>query len=87
MSEDFNPRSNDATFATILARLEAQDRAAAEARNETQQFRRDLLAAMQSHSSRISNLEADKNKMIGFAAASGAATGGAFHWFTKLFTS
>ena len=87
MSEDFNPRSNDATFATILARLDAQDRAAADARAETQVFRRELLAAVESHTHRISTLEADKNKVIGFAAASGAATGGAFHWFTKLFTS
>ena len=87
MSEDFNPRSLDATCATILARLEAQDKAAADARAETQLFRKDLLRVVESHNARISTLEGDKNKMLGFAAASGAATGGVFHWFTKLFTS
>ena len=87
MSENFNPRSLDATCATILARLEAQDKAAAESRAETQLFRKDLLRIVETHGARIAALEADKNKVIGFAAASGAATGGAFHWFTKLFTS
>ena len=86
MSENVNLQSSDAYFAVILQRLEAQDKRAEDDRIATEAFRKELAAKIEGHSSRISLLESDRNRVLGFAAGAGAAGGGIGAWFHKLFS-
>jgi hypothetical protein len=85
MSEDVNLKSSDAYFATILQRLEAIEQRMGREHEETQAFRRDLTKSMDFHSGRISLLENDKSRVLGFAAGAGLAGGGIGAWLSKYF--
>ena len=85
MSEDVNLKSSDAYFATILQRLEAIERRMGQEHEETQTFRRELAKSMDLQSGRISLIENDKSRALGFAAGAGLAGGGIGAWLAKLF--
>lgn len=85
MSENVNLASSDAHFAVILRRLDEIDARMRDDREETRSFRRALDATLASQSTRISSLESDRTRVMGFAAGAGAAGGGVGAWLHKLF--
>lgn len=84
MSQDVNLNSSDAHFAVILERLTEIEGRMKEDREQTADYRQEFLAKVDGHHGRISSLESDRSRALGFAAGAGLAGGGLGAWIHKM---
>lgn len=77
---DYNDKSHDAMFSTILTRLDQQDSASTLHRTEMKEFMGTMKDSLGSNGNRISALEREQWTQRGFVAAISLGASAAWHW-------